>query len=109
MTETLTPEARTEALAELAGWCLVDGRDAIEKSFKFKNFSQAWAFMSRVALAAEALNHHPEWSNVYNRVHIVLTTHDSALDCSDEVNSVAAEKYPVSTPFAASKTSNVPR
>jgi 4a-hydroxytetrahydrobiopterin dehydratase len=76
MTEILTLEARNEALAELAGWCLVDGRDAIEKSFKFKNFSQAWAFMSRVALAAEMLNHHPEWSNVYNRVHIVLTTHD---------------------------------
>jgi len=76
MTEKLTPEARAEILAELAGWSLIEGRDAIEKSFKFKNFSQAWGFMSRVALAAEALNHHPEWSNVYNRVHIVLTTHD---------------------------------
>jgi 4a-hydroxytetrahydrobiopterin dehydratase len=76
MTEKLTPESRAEALTELAEWSLVKGRDAIEKSFKFKNFSQAWAFMSRVALAAEVLNHHPEWSNVYNRVHIVLTTHD---------------------------------
>ena len=76
MTEKLTPESRAEALVELTGWSLVEGRDAIEKSFKFKNFSQAWGFMSRVALAAEALNHHPEWSNVYNRVHIVLTTHD---------------------------------
>ena len=76
MIEKLTPESRAEALSELPGWSLVEGRDAMEKSFKFKNFSQAWGFMSRVALAAEALNHHPEWSNVYNRVHIVLTTHD---------------------------------
>ena len=76
MTEKLSPDARAAALAELTGWRPVEGRDAIEKSFKFKNFSQAWAFMSRVALAAEALNHHPEWSNVYNRVDILLTTHD---------------------------------
>jgi 4a-hydroxytetrahydrobiopterin dehydratase len=63
-------------LAQLPGWDPVEARDAIQKPFKFKNFSQAWGFMSRVALAAEAMNHHPEWSNIYNRVEIVLTTHD---------------------------------
>ena len=76
MIEKLTPAARAEALAELAGWQPVDGRDAIKKSFKFKSFNQAWGFMSRVALAAEVLDHHPEWGNVYSRVDIVLTTHD---------------------------------
>lgn len=76
MIETLTAEARQAALAELQGWALVEGRDAIHKTFKFKTFSQAWGFMSRVALAAEKLDHHPEWSNVYNCVEITLTTHD---------------------------------
>ncbi len=76
MAEKLDPAARQAALAELPGWALVEGRDAIEKSFKFKTFSQAWGFMTRVSLAAEKLNHHPEWFNVYNRVDIVLTTHD---------------------------------
>ena len=76
MVEKLNAEARARALAELPGWDPVEGRDAIQKPFKFKDFNQAWGFMSRVALAAEAMNHHPEWSNVYNRVEIVLTTHD---------------------------------
>ena len=76
MVEKLSVEARREALAELSGWGEVEGRDAIEKSFKFKSFNEAWAFMSRVALAAEKLNHHPEWFNVYNRVDILLSTHD---------------------------------
>jgi 4a-hydroxytetrahydrobiopterin dehydratase len=76
MVDKLGAEARREALAELSGWSLVEGRDAIEKSFKFKTFNEAWGFMSRVALAAEKLNHHPEWRNVYNRVDIVLSTHD---------------------------------
>ena len=65
------------ALAELAGWREVDGRDAIAKSFKFKDFNEAWGFMCRVALAAEKMDHHPEWSNVYNRVEITLSTHDA--------------------------------
>lgn len=64
-------------MAELVGWHLVAGRDAIEKTFRFADFGAAWGFMSRVALAAERLDHHPEWSNTYNRVTIVLTTHDS--------------------------------
>ncbi len=76
MVEKLNAEARVRALEELPGWNPVEGRDAIQKPFKFKNFNQAWGFLSRVALAAEAMNHHPEWSNVYNRVEILLTTHD---------------------------------
>ncbi len=76
MVEKLSAEARAAALVELPGWSPARDRDAIEKSFQFKDFSQAWGFMSRVALVAEAMNHHPEWSNVYNRVEIVLTTHD---------------------------------
>jgi 4a-hydroxytetrahydrobiopterin dehydratase len=76
MVDKLSPEARRDALAELTGWDQVEDRDAIEKSFKFKSFNEAWGFMSRVALAAEKLNHHPEWFNVYNRVDILLSTHD---------------------------------
>ena len=73
----LTAAERADALAELLDWNLrVDGL-AIEREFKFKNFSEAWAFMSRVALIAEKHDHHPEWSNVYNRVAITLTTHDA--------------------------------
>jgi 4a-hydroxytetrahydrobiopterin dehydratase len=55
---------------------MVSGRDAIKKNFEFKDFSEAWGFMSRAALVAESLNHHPEWFNVYNRVEITLSTHD---------------------------------
>ncbi len=58
------------------GWGAVAGRDAIRKIWKFKSFSEAWGFMSRAALAAEAMNHHPEWSNKYNIVDVTLTTHD---------------------------------
>ena len=76
MVDRLSAEARREALAELSGWGEAEGRDAIEKSFKFKTFNEAWGFMTRVALAAEKLNHHPEWFNVYNRVDILLSTHD---------------------------------
>ena len=77
-TDLLRGSRRQEALAELSGWSLQAERDAIEKSFVFKNFNSAFGFMSRIALQAEALDHHPEWSNVYNRVHIVLTSHDVA-------------------------------
>lgn len=76
MVEKLNAETRALALAELSGWSPVEDRDAIHKSFRFKDFNQAWDFMSRIAPAAEAMNHHPEWSNVYNRVEILLTTHD---------------------------------
>lgn len=77
MTAKLTGKARSDALAILKGWSEVPGRDAIQKSFKFADFNQAWSFMTRVALAAEKADHHPEWSNVYNRVEIVLSTHDA--------------------------------
>lgn len=77
MVERLSGAARAEALEALTGWQPVAGRDAIEKRFQFKSFNQAWGFMSRVALKAERMNHHPEWSNVYGRVDIVLTTHDA--------------------------------
>ncbi len=76
MVDKLSAKARRDALAELTDWGQVEDRDAIEKSFKFKSFSEAWGFMNRVALAAEKLNHHPEWFNVYNRVDILLSTHD---------------------------------
>ncbi len=78
MVEKLSAEARRRALADLRGWSEVEGRDAIQKSFQFKDFNQAWGFMSRVALAAEKMDHHPEWFNVYNRVEITLSTHDCA-------------------------------
>jgi 4a-hydroxytetrahydrobiopterin dehydratase len=72
----LTGSARTDALAALPGWTEADGRDAIRKEFRFKDFSEAFGFMARVALAAEKMDHHPEWSNVYDRVDIVLASHD---------------------------------
>ncbi|WP_020693956.1 4a-hydroxytetrahydrobiopterin dehydratase [Reyranella massiliensis] len=77
MTDKLTGDARKTALATLKDWKEVPGRDAIQKSFKFADFNAAWGFMTRVALAAEKADHHPEWSNVYNRVEIVLSTHDA--------------------------------
>ena len=77
MAEKLDGKALGEALAGLEGWAKTPGREAIAKSFKFKSFSEAWGFMSRVALLAEKMNHHPEWFNVYNKVDVVLTTHDA--------------------------------
>ncbi|MBC6404810.1 MAG: 4a-hydroxytetrahydrobiopterin dehydratase [Rhodospirillales bacterium] len=75
MVDRLTAAARAAALAELPGWQAAGSRDAIEKTFVFKSFKEAWGFMSQVALAAEAMDHHPEWSNLYNRVEILLSTH----------------------------------
>ncbi len=77
MTAKLTGAARAAALAALAKWSEVPGRDAIRRSFVFADFNHAWGFMTRVALAAEKTDHHPEWSNVYNKVEIVLSTHDA--------------------------------
>ena len=77
MIAKMTGDERGALLPTLTGWAVVDGRDAIAKSFKFGDFIQAWSFMSRVAMLAEKADHHPEWSNVYNRVDIVLTTHDA--------------------------------
>jgi 4a-hydroxytetrahydrobiopterin dehydratase len=86
MAELLSVADRKADLPPLAetGWAAVPGKDAIRKVWKFRNFSEAWGFMSRAALAAEKANHHPEWKNVYNIVDVTLTTHDchglSALD-----------------------------
>lgn len=74
--QKLTDAERAEALAQLPGWTYAPTRDAITKSFRFKDFAAAWGFMSQVALAAEKADHHPEWFNVYNRVDVLLTTHD---------------------------------
>ncbi len=73
----LTDEERAQALAQLAGWEWNARRDAIERSFRFADFTAAFAFMTGVALAAERADHHPEWSNVWNRVDILLTTHSA--------------------------------
>ena len=75
MTEKLSDDARAALLAN--GWSMVEGRDAIHKTFVFANFIEAFGFMSRAALWAEKLNHHPEWSNVYKTVEVTLTTHDT--------------------------------
>lgn len=72
----LTAEERKAALAKLTGWNEAAGRDAITKKFVFRNFSEAFGFMTRAALAAEKLDHHPEWSNVYKTVEVTLSTHD---------------------------------
>lgn len=74
----LTPSEKAAALAELPNWQALADRDAIRRGFKFRSFSEAWGFISRVALLAETQDHHPEWSNVYSRVEILLTTHDCA-------------------------------
>ncbi|HEY7300751.1 MAG TPA: 4a-hydroxytetrahydrobiopterin dehydratase [Xanthobacteraceae bacterium] len=77
MAQKLTGQSRTAALARLGGWSDVKDRDAISKRFQFKDFSEAFGFMTRAALVAERLDHHPEWFNVYNKVEVTLSTHDA--------------------------------
>jgi 4a-hydroxytetrahydrobiopterin dehydratase len=77
MVEKLNATERAALAEALPEWKLVEGRDAITRSFRFKDFSEAWGFMARVALQAEAQDHHPEWFNVWNRVEITLSTHDA--------------------------------
>jgi 4a-hydroxytetrahydrobiopterin dehydratase len=77
MAEKLSGAARQEALKRLPAWQQAAGRDAIQRSFKFADFNAAFAFMTRVALMAEKMDHHPEWFNVYNRVDVTLSTHDA--------------------------------
>src|SRR2546423_7950064 len=75
--EKLSGEARKAALAKLSGWTEVSGRDAITRKFVFKDFNQAFGFMTRAALVAEKMDHHPEWFNVYKTVEVTLSTHDA--------------------------------
>lgn len=77
MAAKLTGADRDTALADLKGWKAVEGRDAITKTFTFRNFNQAFGFMTRCALKAEKMDHHPEWFNVYNKVEVTLSTHDA--------------------------------
>lgn len=77
MENKLSDKQRDDFLSKYPDWTHDPARDAIKKTFKFKNFSEAFAFMTRVALKAEKMVHHPEWFNVYNRVEITLTTHDA--------------------------------
>ena len=77
MREKLTGPARTAALSKLTGWSEISGRDAITRKFTFRDFNEAFGFMTRAALVAEKLDHHPEWFNVYKTVEVTLSTHDA--------------------------------
>ncbi len=77
MAERLSAEARKQALKNLPGWAEMAGREAIGRTFIFKDFNEAFGFMTRVALVAEKHDHHPEWKNVYKTVEVVLATHDA--------------------------------
>jgi len=95
MVQKLSAEARKAALKDLSGWNEVKGRDAIERTFSFKDFNEAFGFMSRAALVAEKSDHHPEWRNVYKTVEVVLSTHDSGgvtsldVDLAKAMNAIA--------------------
>jgi 4a-hydroxytetrahydrobiopterin dehydratase len=95
MAGRLDGDARISALLTLRGWSQAEGRDAIKKSFKFKTFSEAFGFMTRAALVAEKMDHHPEWSNVYNRVDVTLSTHSAGgltkrdIDLAQQLDAIA--------------------
>ena len=97
MAERLSAEARRSALQGLSGWSEVPGREAIAKTFTFKDFNEAFGFMSRVALVAEKRDHHPEWKNVYRTVEVVLATHDAGgvtaldIDLAKAMNAIAGQ------------------
>ena len=97
MADKLSAEARKSALAPLAGWKEVAGRDAIERTFVFKDFNEAFGFMSRAALIAEKNDHHPEWRNVYKTVEVVLATHDAGgvtkldIELAKAMNAIATQ------------------
>src|ERR1700753_1160043 len=97
MAEKLSTEARTSALKRLAGWEEVAGREAIARTFTFKDFNEAFGFMSRAALVAEKNDHHPEWRNVYKTVEVVLATHDAGgvtaldIELAKAMNAIAAQ------------------
>lgn len=91
----LTDAERTSALQQItSAWEMVPKRDAIRRSFQFRDFNEAWGFMSRSALLAEQMGHHPEWFNVYNRVEVTLSTHDcGGLSKNDIVMALAMNSY----------------
>ena len=97
MVERLSAEARKQALKGLNGWAEIAGREAIGRSFVFKDFNEAFGFMSRVALVAEKNDHHPEWRNVYKTVDVVLSTHDAGgvtsldIDLAKAMNAIASQ------------------
>ena len=97
MAERLLAEARKAALQELSGWAEVSGREAIARTFTFKDFNEAFGFMSRAALVAEKKDHHPEWRNVYKTVEVVLATHDAGgvtqldIDLAKAMNAIARQ------------------
>lgn len=95
MTQRLEDTELNTTLSKLEGWSHAEDRHAITRSFKFKNFSESWGFMTRIALLAEKMDHHPEWFNVYNKVDITLTTHDAGgvsekdIKMAEKINSYA--------------------
>ena len=97
MAERLSAEARESALKELPGWSEVPGREAITRTFTFRDFNEAFGFMSRAALVAEKRDHHPEWKNVYKTVEVVLATHDAGgvtaldVDLARAMNAIAKQ------------------
>ncbi len=97
MVERLSAEARKSALQGIPGWTEVSGREAIARTFTFKDFNEAFGFMSRAALVAEKNDHHPEWRNVYRTVEVLLSTHDAGgvtqrdIDLAKAMNAIASQ------------------
>jgi 4a-hydroxytetrahydrobiopterin dehydratase len=97
MAELLSVEAKKSALKGLPGWTEVRGREAITRTFTFRDFNEAFGFMSRAALVAEKNDHHPEWRNVYKTVEVVLATHDAGgvtvldVELAKAMNAIAAQ------------------
>jgi 4a-hydroxytetrahydrobiopterin dehydratase len=98
MSERLSADARATALKELPGWSEVAGREAITRTFTFKDFNEAFGFMCRVALVAEKRDHHPEWRNVYKTVEVVLSTHDAGGVTSRDID-LALAMDAIAKPF----------
>ncbi len=97
MAERMSADARKSALKDLAGWKETAGREAIERTFVFRDFNEAFGFMCRAALVAEKNDHHPEWRNVYKTVEVVLSTHDAGgvtsrdIELARAMNAIAAQ------------------
>src|SRR3954453_8658979 len=97
MAERLSAQARNSALKDLPGWTEVPGRDAIARTFIFRDFNEAFGFMARVALVAEKSDHHPEWRNVYKTVEVTLATHDAGgvtakdIELAEAMDAIAAQ------------------